>query len=235
VPATARSNLRLLRSQEDDPDIIGSIVEWAFSAEDVSTIFAKVANELPGFDEVAQREMLDRIEDLSRTVSALTGLNLMSEVYDALDEQQDDGVSDEDFEAPDIDGDDYFDTVAETNNQSAYSLGKVDEDADSGDWWEYSAQPDACPICAPLDGTQAPQDDGVWADRIPPLHPDCVCDLKSIPAQGIRATEHDVPNDSRGTRGWGNPQKRFDPDLSDKPAVLLPAYHEKLRNLRRSE
>lgn len=233
MTATATSRLRLLRGAKGD-DLIGSIVEWAFSAEDVSSIFEKVSAELPSFDEAAQRELLDRVEDLSRTVSALTGLNLMAEVYDALEEQEGDGVDPDDFEGPDG-SDDYLDQVAESNLQSGYARGKQDEDAGTDDWWEYVTQQGACEICGPLDGTQAPQDDGIWADRIPPLHPDCACDLKSIPAQKIRATEHDVPDESRGRRGWGNPQKRFDPDLSDKPEALLPVYEEKLRNLRANE
>jgi hypothetical protein len=236
VPTSA-TRLVLLRG---GGGLVEKILDWVWSAEPVTSILDRVSDELPSFDDEARADLLASVDDLSRTVAALTGLDLMTEVYAALEEQQGDGVAPEDFEPPDIDsayGEDGWrlDLVAESNNQSAYARGKQDEDAGSDDWWEYVAQPDACDVCAPLDGTQAPQDDGIWTDRIPPLHPRCVCELKPIPAQKIRATEHDVPDVSRGTNGWGNPQKRFAPDLKDKPAALLPAYEDKLRNLRESE
>ncbi len=232
MPATAPTKLRLVELARRDA--IESIVEWVWSGDTASKLFESLGEELPGFDAEAQADLLERVGELSDTVAALTGLNLMDEVYSALNEQEGDGIAGEDFEEPNS-SDGYLEDVAGSNMQSGFSRGKVDEDDDSDDWWEYVTQPGACPICEPLDGTQAPQDDGIWADRIPPLHPECVCDLKTIPPQKIRATEHDVPSEARGRSGWGDPRKRFDPDLSDKPAALLPAYHEKLRNLRRNE
>lgn len=231
MPTTARTSLRLVKLA--GPDLIDSIVEWVWSGDSTDKVFSDVREELPDFGVDDETELLERVGQLSDTVAALTGLNLMAEVYDALQEQEDDGIAGEDFEEPSQDA--YLDDVASSNMQSGYARGKLDEDTGSDDWWEYVTQPGACPICEPLDGTQAPQDDGIWADRIPPLHPDCVCDLKAIPPQRIRATEHDVPPEARGRTGWGDPRKRFDPDLSDKPVALLPAYHEKLRNLRRSQ
>jgi hypothetical protein len=239
VPASARTKLRLVELSATS--LIGSIVEWVWSKDSPDAIFSQVRDELPSFGEEDESALLDRVDELSDTVAALTGLDLMTEVYDALDQQETDGIPAEDFEGPDIEGsfgdDDgwMLDSIAGANMQSGYGAGKVDEDEDTGDWWEYVTQPGACELCAPLDGVQAPQDDGVWADRIPPLHPNCVCDLKAIAPQKIQATEHDVPNESRGTKGFGDPRKRFDPDLSDKPAALLPAYHQKLSNRRRSE
>ena len=177
-------------------------------------------------------DILARVDELSNTVANLTGLDLMSEVLDAL---KDADVNDAPIEEPDLDsmygGDEpsVLDVIASANTQSSYSLGKVEEDEGTGDWWEYVTQLGACEQCAPLDGTQAPQDDGIWSDRIPPLHPNCVCELKAIPAQNIRATEHDVPSEARGRSGWGNPLNKFDPDLNEKPHELLPIYHEKLR------
>jgi hypothetical protein len=232
------TSLRLvkLRAGGELPE---AIIDWAWSDRPATEIFETVRESVPSFGEADEADLMDRVSELSRTVSALTGLDLMAEVMDALDKQEGDGVAPEDFELPDIDsmygGDEpsTLDVISDANLQTAYSRGRQDEDADTQDWWEYVTQVGACEICAPLDGTQAPQDDGIWDDRIPPLHPRCVCALKAIPAQNIRATEHDVPSDARGSRGWGNPQKMFSPDLSDKPAALLPAYHDHLRNLGR--
>lgn len=223
MPTTARTNLRLVKLSGGD--LIDSIVEWVWSGDSTDKVFSDVREDLPGFDADDEADLLERVGQLSDTVAALTGLNLMSEVYDALQEQESDGIEAEDFEEPQQDG--YLEDVASSNMQMSFSFGKVDEDSESDDWWEYVTQPGACEVCAPLDGTQAPQDDGIWADRIPPLHLKCVCDLKAIPPQKVRATEHDVPSEAKGRSGWGDPRKRFDPDLSDKPEAMLPAYHEK--------
>jgi hypothetical protein len=240
VPASAARPLRLVTLREGGqlPD---AILDWVSSGRPAKDVFDLVREAVPGLDTVATDELLDRVDELSSTVASLTGLNLMAEVMDALAEQEKDGVAPEDAESPDLDsmygGEEpsELDVIASANLQTAYSRGRQDEDEDTGDWWEYVTQLGACEICAPLDGTQAPQDDGIWTDRIPPLHPNCVYALKAIPAQKIQATPDDVPAESKGARGWGNPQKRYDPDLSDKPAALLPYYHEKLRNLRRNE
>lgn len=218
-----------------------ALLDWAFSDQPTSKAFDIVRGTIPDFGGADEQEVLLRVEEFSRTVAALTGLNLVSEVMDDLKEQEAGGVAVEDFEPPDIEsmyeGEEpsELDVIASSNAQMSFSFGKQQEDEDTGEWWEYEAQSGACDICGPLDGTQAPQDDEIWADRIPPLHPFCVCRLKSIPAQKVRATEDDVPDESRGRRGWGDPRKRFDPDLSDKPAALLPLYEDKLRNLRSDE
>ena len=161
----------------------------------------------------------------------------MTEALDAMSEQEADGVLHDDFEPPDLDsmygGDEpsTLDVISDANLQTSYSLGRTEEDAQTDDWWEYNTQLGACEICAPLDGVQAPQDDGIWTDRIPPLHPRCVCELRPIPAQKIRATEHDVPSEARGSSGWGDPSKMFQPDLGDKPEALLPIFHELIRRM----
>lgn len=226
MPASLR--LVTLRGGGELP---AAILDWVWSDRPVADVFDQVAAEVPAFDAAAQDELLDRVDELSRTVASLTGLNLFAEAWDALGQEG---------PPPDLEsmygGEEpsSLDAVADANLQGAYSRGRVDEAAETDDWWEYVTQPGACEICEPLDGTQAPQDDGIWVDRIPPLHPRCVCELKPIPAQRIRATEHDVPDEARGRGGFGNPQKMFAPDLSQKPAALLPYFHEKLRNLRSS-
>jgi hypothetical protein len=235
VRTATKLRLVTLRAGGSLPD---AIIEWVWSGESVKTIFETVRDAVPAFDEAAQADLMVRVEELSRTVAALTGLDLMSEVMDVL--REDGSVAKEDGEPPDLDsmygGDEpsSLDGIASANTQSAYARGKQDEDEGTDSWWEYVTQPGACAICEPLDGAQAPQDDGIWTDRIPPLHPNCSCDLKTIPAQKIRVTDHDLPDEARGSKGWGNPQKMFAPDLSDKPAVLLPLYEEKLRNTRRN-
>jgi hypothetical protein len=228
VPAAALRIVRLRGGGE----LPAAILDWVFGGEPARSIFDRVREEVPAFDEGEEADLLERVSELSRTVASLTGLDLVSEAWEALGQEG---------EPPDLEsmygGEEpsTLDVVADANVQSAYSRGKLDEDAGADDWWEYVTQLGACEICAPLDGTQAPQDDGIWSDRIPPLHPRCVCELKPIPAQKIRATEHDVPDEARGSQGWGNPQKMFSPDLSDKPAALLPLYEQHLRNLRRAK
>lgn len=236
---SAATKLRLVKLAEKGP--IDRILDWVWSDEPPKTAFEIAREAAPSIDAAAEQELMDRVADLSRTVAALTGLDLIGEAMQDMQEQEAAGVEPDDFEPPDVDsmygGEEPSDleAIASSNAQSAYMRGRQDEDEGSDDWWEYVAQISACEVCAPLDGTQAPQDDGIWTDRIPPLHPNCVCVLKPIPPQKQRATEDDVPDESRGRRGWGNPQKRFDPDLSTKPEVLLPFYHDKLRNLRENE
>lgn len=230
MPLSARTSLRLVKLSSSD--LIGSIIEWVWSKDSPDAIFSQVREEIPDFDEA---DLMERIGELSDTVAALTGLNLVDEVYSALSEQEGDEIPPEDFEPPSYESGDYLETVSESNVQSGFSRGKVEEDEGSGDWWEYVTQPGACEICAPLDGIQAAQDDAIWADRIPPLHPRCVCDLRAIAPQKVRATDEDVPNEARGAKDWGDPRKTFDPDLSDKPAALRPIYEEHLRNLRRNQ
>ena len=231
--------LRLVKLAERGS--LEALLDWAFSDQPASKAFEIARESLPGLTSEEEAELLLRVEELSRTVAALTGLNLVGEVMDDLKEQEADGVAVADFAPPDIEsmyeGEEpsELDVIASSNTQMSFAFGKQQEDEQTDDWWEYEAQSGACDICAPLDGTQAPQDDGIWADRIPPIHPFCVCRLKTIPAQKVRATEDDVPDESRGRRGWGDPRKRFDPDLSDKPAALLPLYEDKLRNLRSDE
>lgn len=232
------TKLRLveLRAKEElDLPLQEQIIEWVAGREPVSKIFEIVRESVPSFDNEAADDLMRLVSELSTTVAALTGMDVMAEVLDAIELQQGDGISAENFEPPDL-GSMYggeepsvLETIADANLQSAYSRGNQDEDATTDDWWEFVCQPGACDICSPLDGTQAPQDDPIWVDRVAPLHPRCVCENKAIPAQKIRATEHDVSSEWRGVEGWGNPQRKFEPDLSDKPAALLPLYEEKLR------
>jgi hypothetical protein len=213
-------------------ELVADIIDWVWSDKPTAEIFEAVRDAVPSFGEADEADLMERVADLSRTVSNLTGLDLFGEAWNALDQEG---------KPPDLEsmygGEEpsTLEVVADANLQSAYARGRDDESSETDDWYEYVTQDGACEICAPLDGLQAPQDDGIWTDRIPPLHPRCVCELKPIPAKKIRATEHDVPDDARGRSGFGNPQKMFAPDHSDKPAALLPLYHDKLRNIRRSQ
>jgi hypothetical protein len=45
---------------------------------------------------------------------------------------------------------------------------------------EWIAEPDACEICAPRNGTRHPASEP-WPDGEPPAHPNCRCDLLLIP------------------------------------------------------
>lgn len=225
MTATAKRRVKL----GYDEDAIGSIISW-FSSGKPAADLADVVG-----DEIDLAGIVERVAELSKTVAALTGMDMVGDVLKEMQEQEAAGVASDDFKPPDVDSDyggeepSMLDTISDANLQSAYSLGQLDEDEAGGEWWEYIAQSSACDICAPLDGTQAPQDSDIWIDRIPPLHPRCVCALSSIPPQKVEAKEHDVPSDSRGRQGWGDPRRKFEPDLSDKPAVLLPLYYEKRR------
>jgi hypothetical protein len=243
VPASA-TKLRLVQLAEKGSGLtLDAILDWVWGERPVEHVLSMARDSLPAFDAADEKELLDRVEELSRTVASLTGMNLVAEVLDDLKQAEDDGRSVEDFEPPDLDsmygGEEpsELEMVAGSNSQMAYVRGKQDEDAETDDWWEFEVDPflKNCEICGPLDGVQAPQDDDIWTDRIPPIHPRCGCRLRTIPPQKIKATEDDIPEESRGVKGWGNPQERFDPDLSDKPTALLPLYHDHLRNLRRNE
>jgi SPP1 gp7 family putative phage head morphogenesis protein len=181
------------------------------------------------------------------TVANVAQLDVVADVWRALDEAIAGGTTFADFKAAVGDklaaewgGEDAtrLETIFRTNVQLAYNAGRYDQQTDPAvlearPFWRYSAVLDSrtSRICGPLHGTTLPADHSWWSHHQPPLHFNCRSTIVSLtPDQaqsfGIATDAPDVePQD-----GFGKPgMPPYQPDLSDRPAALASAYEAKNR------
>ena len=73
-----------LRAGGSLPD---AIIDWVWSGEPVASVFETVREAVPSFGEADEADLMERVAELSRTVSNMTGLNLYAEAWDALGQE----------------------------------------------------------------------------------------------------------------------------------------------------
>lgn len=186
--------------------------------------------------DVPESELADIVGDatlLAGTVAAVALLDLFSDAWESIDEAEKDATPQDEF-AKAVDekldnlwGHDgsMWDTIIDTNEQSEFNETKDEEDQRQG--WEfaqYIAEPGACDICWPLNGTVLPIDDPWWAIYEAPNHCNCKCakvPLSQEEAEGRGGVTADPRQDIDVQPGFGlDKGALWIPDLSSRPPEL---------------
>jgi SPP1 gp7 family putative phage head morphogenesis protein len=181
-------------------------------------------------------------EETAWTVAGVADLDLVKDVWKALDRAIENGTTFEDFKAnvaqklTEAWGGEKpwrLETLFRTSIQTAYSAGRWEqatdpEVAEMRPFFRFIATLDTrtTEICRPLHGTVLPQTDPFWRRNWPPLHFQCRSAVLSITeedAAGRGVTEK--PASVIVPQGFGlTPDQRgYEPDLSDVPPELLGA------------
>lgn len=196
-----------------------------------------------------EKDLLERAGKHGFTVAGVAQLDLVHEVWRALDKAIADGTTLEDFKA--AVGDKLeaawsgtvkapgarIETIFRTNVQVAYSAGRYTQATDpdvSSDrpYWLYDAVLDSrtTPTCRACDGTVLPADDAWWKTHIPPLHHNCrstfiTLTREQAEARGIttKPPKH-VADDGFGAPPTAPP---WEPDKADYPDELWSEFEKK--------
>ena len=175
------------------------------------------------------------------TVSGVTELDALSEVWEAVERAVENGTTLEDFRKEIgelVDTDTHLETVFRTNVQSAYSAGRYiqnnrPEVKATHPYSKFSAILDGheTDICHDLDGTVLPTDDPFWASHQPPLHFNCRSDVTAISEEEAKASgiddSQDVEQAPEADEGFGGVLEPYEPDLSTRPVELVSLYQMK--------
>jgi len=179
------------------------------------------------------------------TVSGVADLDVVSEVWRAIESAVENGETLEDFRerVGELLEDQWgqedpsrIETIFRTNVQSAYSAGR----------WAQNSRPEVrathpycrfvaildsrtSEVCEELHGTVLKADDDFWASHQPPLHHQCRSDI--VPLTDEEAKEEGIDEeapDADPDEGFGTPAEDFEPDLASRPPELANLYELKL-------
>ena len=178
----------------------------------------------------------------SFTVAGVSQLDLVTDVWEAVDRAVANGESLEDFQERVSDKltaawgkeDPYrIDTIYRTNLQQSYMAGRYEQMthpavAEARPFWRFSAIDDerTCPICGPCDGVVLSADHPWWKTHYPLLHFRCRCHAVTLSAREAEGlVTEDVPSVA-ALEGFGGPpaNEPYEPDLGEYPAALATAY-----------
>jgi SPP1 gp7 family putative phage head morphogenesis protein len=193
-------------------------------------------------------EEFARLEEIAHqrafTVANVADLDLVSDVWEAIDAAVRNGETLEDFRervgqklADAWGGEDpsHLETIFRTNVHSAYSAGRAYQNSrvkDTHPYLHYSVVDDdrTSEICEDLIGVTLPQDDPFIATHQPPLHYRCRTDVVAVTEEEAREYGIDeVAPDVEPDEGFGgDPLGEFEPDLSTRPAEVASIYELKL-------
>lgn len=186
----------------------------------------------------------DKARSRAFTVSKVAELDLVADVWRAIDSAITTGETLADFRArvgADLEsawgGSDpaRLETIFRTNVQNAYSVGRYiqnnkPEVKATHPYSRFSAVLDdrTTDICEDCDGTVLPTDDPWWADHQPPLHFNCRSDVSAITEDEAREYGvDDAPPAVEVDECFGDPFADFDPALYDRPPDLASIYELK--------
>lgn len=178
------------------------------------------------------------------TVAGVADLDVIADVWQAIDAAVENGETLEDFRdrVGDLLEEEWggerpgqLETIFRTNVQSAYAAGRAienDRAKDTHPYVLYSVIDDArtSDICEGLIGLVLPQGDPFVASHQPPLHHNCRTDLVAITEEDAREMGIDVPplEGAEPSEGFGgDPLGEWTPDLSSRPAELASIYELK--------
>lgn len=183
------------------------------------------------------------------TVAGVAQLDLVHDVWSALDAAIANGTALEEFKtevgaklAMAWSGDNprRLETIFRTNVQQAYAAGRYAQINDpdileTRPYWQYDSILDGrtSSLCKTLNGTILPHDHEFWRSHIPPLHFRCRSGLRSLTleqAQTRGITER--PSDEVASEGFGLPpeQNEWQPVLSKYAAPIRLAHQKKMTN-----
>jgi SPP1 gp7 family putative phage head morphogenesis protein len=179
------------------------------------------------------------------TVSGVAELDLVTDVWRAVESAVTNGETLDDFKARigedleqawggEIPG--RIETIFRTNVQAAYGAGRYHQNnrpevRATHPFCRFTAVMDSrtSDICEALDGTVLPSDDDFWATHQPPLHFNCRSDVSAITEEEAReAGVDELPPQTEPDEGFGVPITDWKPDLSSRPVELVTLYELKL-------
>lgn len=188
------------------------------------------------------RDEFDQLSDWAKTraftVATVTKAELLQDVQDAVGKAIDDGLTLADFRS--ILGDVmesrgwggltpwHAETVFRTNIQSAYGIGRLQQQRDQRDdfpFLQYHAIHDSRtrPSHLALDGVVRPIGDPFWKKYYPPWAYNCRCDAESLTADEARAigvAPVNILGEPEGDFTSPGASDEYDPDLSGLGAAL---------------
>lgn len=188
--------------------------------------------------------LTEQNQETAFTLAGVTQLDLVTQVWTALDKAIAKGTDFSDFkqevsasltEAWGVEQPYRVETIFRTNVQSAYNAGR----------WEQMQDPDVIEIrpfsrflaildsrttvliCRPIADTVLPQDNPWWRSHWPPLHHSCrstVLPLTDEQATEVGRTRRALPVQPTEGFGMTPDQRGYVPDISDSPAQLVHAF-----------
>lgn len=181
------------------------------------------------------------------TVAGVTRLQLVSEVWQALERALEQGLPFEQFQSQVGErltkawGDTVtnpsarLETIYRANMQSAYAAGRYAQMTDpdvlaARPNWLYDSVLDShtTPLCTALNGTLLPADHEFWLTRYPPNHFGCRAGVRSVTRSGTerRGGLTEAPPVLNAAPGWQTIPSLEDwtPDLSNYPPPVVAEY-----------
>lgn len=180
-------------------------------------------------------------EERGFQLAGVAQLDLIFDVWKALEKAINDGTTLEDFKAAVTErltaawGEENpqrVETIFRTNVQKAYSAGRMQElnrptTRAIRPFWKYSAVLDSrtSETCRPLNGTILANDHPFWATHTPPLHFRCRSAIISLTEEA--AAEEGIaphpPSAAAPTKGFGTVEedKSWEPNLEEYPPALV--------------
>lgn len=196
------------------------------------------------------KEVWEALEERARrkafTVAGVAHLDLIADVWAALDEAIATGITFEAFQAAASDrlahnwsgeNPSRVNTIFRTNVQMAYAAGRFQQITEPAvlkgrPFWLFDAVLDdgTTPTCRGLNGLVLPANDARWRGRIPPLHFQCRSGIRTLTrAQALERGIADEPPDHAAAEGFGAPplEAEWMPEPDKYPPPLWAAYQEK--------
>lgn len=178
------------------------------------------------------------------TVSGVADLDLVTDVWEAIDQAVTNGETLADFrervgdqleEAWGQEDPWRLETIFRTNVQTAYSAGRQSQNAavrETHPYIRYDVVDDGrtSDICLPLLDVVVPADSSFAASHHPPLHFNCRTDEVAITkeeAHELGVTDDDDAPEVEADEGFGTPLEDYEPDLKSRPAELASIYELK--------
>jgi len=191
--------------------------------------------------------LLEDEKDFAFTVADVAQADLVSEVYEAIQEAVKDGTTLEDFKdrvGEQLEaawgGEDpgRLETIFRTNvlgalNEGRYAVFDQPEIREARPYWRWEGIDDdrIDEECAPLLDVVLPADDPFWDDHVPPLHFNCRCTFTALDEDeaaedGISDSAPDVD----AAPGFGEPpsDKSWEPDAYDYPKGIGDELEDRL-------
>lgn len=183
------------------------------------------------------------------TVAGVAELDVVADVYEAIERAVEDGTTFEDFEV-DVGGQlsgawggedpARLETVFRNNVQTAYNAGRYESAtapavADERPYWRYDSIVDAdtTEICLACNGVVLPADHPWWRTHYPPCHHRCRAMVTTLTQrQAERDGITDSPPDIRAMTGFGKAPtdggRDWAPEPDDYPAPLAAELEDKV-------
>lgn len=175
------------------------------------------------------------------TVAEVTELDLLTQVWEALDKAVADGTSFEDFKlsvgeqlesAWGGEGGYRLETVFRTNVQVALNAGRYAQQTNPAvlkrrPIWKFSAIFDrrTTVVCSLANGTTLRSDDPWWDSHQPPLHHNCRSTVIALTEEDAGDDLTEAPPEMPPSEGFGaRPSLEWTPDLDKYPTPLRAAY-----------